>query len=724
MATINGTSGNDTLQGTEEEDTIYGYDGNDVLYTGTGDHTDAPRNYLYGGNGNDTFYIYGSSGGSGGNNLYGDSGDDLFIWDESSWKGNIYDSSGNYDTIYFTGGLTLSDLVIQTYGNDLRITPPTNNSYAVLKGHMTSNTIDRITFDDGSIYSLNGSTTSLIASTDIDDVVYLSAAADIFDSGIGDDTVYGMAGDDTLEGGFGTDTINFSLASGAITANLGAGTATGEGNDTISGFENIVGSDYNDTLTGDGLGNRIDGGAGDDTIKGNAGIDILNGDAGNDTIYASARATINGGNQNDTVYFDYDNSNGYGITVNLSTGELSNSNGATGSITNVENVYATHYDDDISGNSADNILFGDYGDDTISGGGGNDDIQGGVGTDTLYGGGGDDVIAGHTEDDTIYGDAGNDILHGDVGNDTIYGGADNDILYGYEGDDFLMGGAGRDDIFGNEGTDTVSFADATQTVKVNLGNNWTENDGFGNAEWLKDVENVIGSAQSDHLFGSDVANELYGNDGDDYLFGKGGADYIYSGDGKDTIDGGTGRDTASFEDGAQSVIINLSNNWVANDGYGNGEKIRSIEILLGSDQGDNFTGDSSNNEFYGNGGNDILFGGWGRDTLDGGEGADILKGGAGSDTFVFSVMDGQSDQIKDFSLSDNDILDLSDILSGFDAGSDDITQFIEITESTYHSYLAVDVDGGGNNFVQIAEMRNVTGLTDEQALLDSGNIVV
>lgn len=53
-----------------------------------------------------------------------------------------------------------------------------------------------------------------------------------------------------------------------------------------------------------------------------------------------------------------------------------------------------------------------------------------------------------------------------------------------------------------------------------------------------------------------------------------------------------------------------------------------------------------------------------------------------------------------------------------------ITDFVQITTSGSHSILSIDADGGANSFVQIASIIGVTGLTDEAALVSSGNLVV
>ena len=59
-------------------------------------------------------------------------------------------------------------------------------------------------------------------------------------------------------------------------------------------------------------------------------------------------------------------------------------------LTNIEDVQGSAFDDTITGTDGDNQLIGQGGDDTINGGGGDDFIDGGTGNDTLAGGTGDD----------------------------------------------------------------------------------------------------------------------------------------------------------------------------------------------------------------------------------------------------------------------------------------------------------------------------------------------
>jgi Ca2+-binding RTX toxin-like protein len=114
---------------------------------------------------------------------------------------------------------------------------------------------------------------------------------DTLDGGEGDDRLFGGAGDDTLIGGNGTDSASYGDAAGGVTVNLstvGAQATGGAGSDTLSGIENLFGSLFGDTLTGDGNANRIVASDGDDTINGGGGVDTLFGGAGVDTFQFSA----------------------------------------------------------------------------------------------------------------------------------------------------------------------------------------------------------------------------------------------------------------------------------------------------------------------------------------------------------------------------------------------------------------------------------------------------
>ena len=58
----------------------------------------------------------------------------------------------------------------------------------------------------------------------------------------------------------GQNLLSYKSAQGAVTVDINLGTSSGaSGNDLVSGFINIVGGDYSDSITGNSLGNIIEG---------------------------------------------------------------------------------------------------------------------------------------------------------------------------------------------------------------------------------------------------------------------------------------------------------------------------------------------------------------------------------------------------------------------------------------------------------------------------------
>ena len=130
---------------------------------------------------------------------------------------------------------------------------------------------------------------------------------DTVNAGAGDDTIIGGSGADTIDGGTGSDTASYAGSTSGVNVNLSSGTNTGgdaEG-DVLSSIENVIGSSFNDTLTGDTADNVIDGADGADQIDGGDGNDTIFGGAGDDTVYGGAGDdTIDGGTGDDVIYGD------------------------------------------------------------------------------------------------------------------------------------------------------------------------------------------------------------------------------------------------------------------------------------------------------------------------------------------------------------------------------------------------------------------------------------
>jgi len=119
---------------------------------------------------------------------------------------------------------------------------------------------------------------------------------DILYGGAGCDTLNGGSGNDTLNGGLGNDTATYATTTTGVTVSLavaGAQNTGGAGTDTLVSIENLVGSNFSDSLTGNALANSLSGRGGNDKLNGGGGNDTLNGGLGNDTL--------NGGMGNDLL---------------------------------------------------------------------------------------------------------------------------------------------------------------------------------------------------------------------------------------------------------------------------------------------------------------------------------------------------------------------------------------------------------------------------------------
>jgi Ca2+-binding RTX toxin-like protein len=91
-------------------------------------------------------------------------------------------------------------------------------------------------------------------------------------------------GDDTYNGNSGFDTIDFSRAGHGMTIDLSKKTADGLGHDTLSSFEKVIGSSFDDYMKGSKAAEHLVGGDGNDTLRGLGGADTLTGGSGRDTF--------------------------------------------------------------------------------------------------------------------------------------------------------------------------------------------------------------------------------------------------------------------------------------------------------------------------------------------------------------------------------------------------------------------------------------------------------
>jgi len=485
----------------------------------------------------------------------------------------------------------------------------------------------------------------------------------------GTDTLDSGTGNDTFNGGPDADTVRYSDPAGAppdngytaangVIVDLALGTATGMGNDVLTDVQDAVGSDNDDTLTGNALDNVLSGGLGDDAIDGAAGDDTLNGNGGDDTFAGGTAAdgadTITGGTTVEVAGDTLDLSGRTGaLYVAPGGGAVSGEGGCP---------LGSGCEADTIATDIETYLLGS-GNDTFVGSASPEWVVPGAGTNSVDGNGGSDTLDMSTEAGPAVFDLSGGAGTGTAGT-TVNTFEDVEGLVGTAGDDTLnWDGTGTlTDFVGGAGTDLVDASTSLVGVVINL---TTFTGGILNGT----VENVTGSPFDDTITGNQLYNTLIGGLGADTLTGNAGNDTLDGGDGRDTISGGdgndkilggTGDDTMSGGVGADSLVFDRAGHGVKVDnqlGFAHGQGSDSIaffEIVKGTDNKDSIIGGQTsldaNNRYFGFDGKDtligtnstdVLNGGAGNDNIRGGKGDDILNGAAGNDKLYGSSGDDQ-----------------------------------------------------------------------------------
>ncbi|MFK3772345.1 beta strand repeat-containing protein [Pseudomonas sp. NPDC089406] len=332
----------------------------DNLLTGN-----ASRNVIEGGAGNDTL-----DGKGGGDQLIGGEGDDhYYVYSD---KDQLVENAGEgIDTVHVVAYAKSSYTLQDNFENAVA----EGTAAISLTGNAEANT-------------LTG-----------------NAGANILDGGLGADTLAGGKGNDTY-----------------IVDNVGDRVieAENEGTDTVKASIDYTLTDNVENLvllgdavqgTGNGLKNAITGTNGNNILDGKGGIDTLTGGDGDDTYIvdllikgAGVKAavalediiveTAKAGSGIDTLQLRMDDA-----AISSFQGSASITLGA-----NLENLDARNLDGlviNLTGNAANNEIWGSNAGGTLNGGAGNDILRagdagnvliGGLGADTLHGGAGADIF--------------------------------------------------------------------------------------------------------------------------------------------------------------------------------------------------------------------------------------------------------------------------------------------------------------------------------------------
>jgi hypothetical protein len=277
----------------------------------------------------------------------------------------------------------------------------------------------------------------------------------------------------------------------------------------------IRGTGRNDLLRGTSRNDVIVGRDGDDTILGLGGRDVICGGEGGDVLLGGAGPDLMGGGEGANLLA------GFGGDDRLIAGPGPG-----------DRLVGGDGDDRLDGGEGgfDLAFFllspkpvqADLG----------ASVATGEGTDTLSG---IEDLAGSGFDDSLVGDGGSNLLRGGPGNDALAGGEGDDYLWGGPGDDRLDGGAGL--------LDTVSYLDVPAPVQVDLAAGTATGDGNDvvvgtELLWGTGFDDIFwGDEGPNHIEGWFGVDELYGRGGNDRLTGLGGG-LRHGGPGIDACYGG------------------------------------------------------------------------------------------------------------------------------------------------------------------------------------------
>jgi Ca2+-binding RTX toxin-like protein len=516
----------------------------------------------------------------------------------------------------------------------------------------------------------------------------------------------GDAGTDIIDGQGGFDTVDYagSRAAGVVVT-LGVNGVIGSGTgldgygttDTLTGIENVNGSNFGDTITGDNGANTLNGQGGNDILSGGTGNNTFIGGAGNDTLIGGTQ-----GGRADFNTADYSSATA-GITAHLSDASWVTGFDAsvgTDTLFSIDQIIGTNFADSFT---AINLVANQFGVtdplagliNEFEGRGGNDAITGNGYTRVSYAGANaavtvDLVAATGQFTQQVGGVVDNVGADAFTGVNQIRGSRFGDTLSGSNNAsgtvEVFRGQGGNDIIDGRGGQDRVDYNGSTLGVTVTLGEGTAAGsasdgilvNGVVGTDTLFNIEQIRGSNSADTLTGNSADNRFIGLAGDDTINGLGGTDWV---------------DYNVFGD-PQGIIAtlgtggNVGHGSVTYDSFGNVDTLTGIENIRGTIAADSITGDDGANVFEGVAGNDTLSGGGGADILIGGFGDDTLTGGSGIDTFAFATGDG-ADMIVDFEAGD--VIDLSGV-----EGILTITDF-----GWAQSGIDTVIDLGGGNTITI-----------------------
>ncbi|AGQ06705.1 Ig-like domain-containing protein [Acinetobacter baumannii] len=593
-------------------------------------------------------------GSTGNDYLYGGNGDDTLI--SNTGSDYLYGESGS-DTLIYGGNSNGYTALLGQAGNDTYIVDKTllgSSSYI----HILDNT--------------NEQNTLYLKSVSADEIILKQASADRIIT-FNDLTATIHFGEGQLSSIVFDDGTVWNKAQ--IEANIIGRLLGTDGDDHLQADANysvIYGLDGNDTIQGGVQNDYLYGGNGDDTLISNGGSDSLYGGSGNDTL-------IYGGN-----------------SPNIYTGLIGEAGNDTyivdkallGSLSYVHILDNTNEQNTLylKSVSADEIILKQTSADRV--------ITFNDSTATIHFGEGqlssivfDDGtvwnkaqieaniigrLLGTDGDDHLQADANYSVIYGLDGNDTIQGGVQNDYLYGGNGDDTLISNGGSDSLYGGSGNDTLIYGGNSPNIYTGLIGE------AGNDTYIVDKA-LLGSLSYVHILdNTNEQNTLYlkSVSADEIILKQTSADRVITfNDSTATIHFGEGQ--------LSSIVFDDGTTW---------DKAQ-IEQHIAKTVVGTFDNDivetATANQTYSY-------------TLD-----------TGADTLIFKVLDdidnlgGNSNgEWTDFNLSENDKLDLSQLLIN---NNGNLQEFITVKDTQAGVVMSVDRDGSNQSTYHSQELILLTG---------------
>jgi Ca2+-binding RTX toxin-like protein len=519
----------------------------------------------------------------------------------------------------------------------------------------------------------------------------------------------GGGGNDLLNGGAGNDTVSYEHNRKGVSVNLaesGAQSIAEAGRDTLVDIENLHGTRFTDILTGNHKANVLDGGLGHDQLDGGPGIDTA--------AYATAGAAV---------------------TVNLGKSGAQNTRGAgSDTLTSIENLLGSRFNDSLTGNRGANVLNGGAGNDRLDGAGGVDTAAydtatsgvqvslalkgaqntGGAGRDSLRN---IENLLGSGHDDRLMGNSAHNLLTGGDGNDVLCGGKGNDVLRGGNGNDTLDGGAGNDTLDGGAGMDSVDYKNSALDLTTSLRGDGSLLLVGAGRDTLIGIEIIVAGAGNDRLRGNAGIQRLEGGAGNDTLDMSAAG---LSAEQQVILDGGAGDDVligdigvlgvfASYAQAVAGVTVDLTLEIAQNTAGAGIDTLVHIANVIGSDFDDLLGANSRVN------------------IIDGGVGSDTVSYASASSAVVIDLAAGVAEaQDHSDTLIDIENAIGSDFDDTFIAGSGNShlegRAGIDTISYRYSNGVTVDLslvdpqDTGTGGFDTLIGFENLIGSTGDDVL--------